>query len=218
MITPRERHHEWVLRQAEHGWRYGREANLHINVKTHPALCPFDRLSPADRAVVLANPLGAPDLVAEADDLIDALGASSSVVEAGPPRPSAEHVALQAAYDALARGICAVCDCATPQDGVEEVRLQGAVEFADGKRIIGWKGALCRAHRGEGGSISISGGVAGMNRADYERMIHPVEVEREEDGRIIAEVPAVPGAMAYGTTEAEAAAKATAIAEEVTKP
>ena len=39
-----------------------------------------------------------------------------------------------------------------------------------------------------------------------------VEVEREEDGRWLAEVPAVPGAMAYGGTPQEAAAKAEALA------
>ena len=39
-----------------------------------------------------------------------------------------------------------------------------------------------------------------------------VEIEREEDGRWIAEVPAVPGALAYGATREEAAAKAEALA------
>jgi predicted RNase H-like HicB family nuclease len=34
-----------------------------------------------------------------------------------------------------------------------------------------------------------------------------VEVEREDDGRWIAEVPALPGAMAYGATKEEAVAK-----------
>lgn len=38
------------------------------------------------------------------------------------------------------------------------------------------------------------------------------EVEREEDGRWIAEIPEVPGAMAYGETEEEAKAKAYALA------
>ena len=38
------------------------------------------------------------------------------------------------------------------------------------------------------------------------------EVEREEDGRWIAEIPEVPGAMAYGDTEEEAKAKAYALA------
>jgi len=32
-----------------------------------------------------------------------------------------------------------------------------------------------------------------------------IEVEREEDGRWIAEVTALPGALAYGASEAEAA-------------
>ena len=38
-----------------------------------------------------------------------------------------------------------------------------------------------------------------------------VEVEREEDGRWIAEVPALPGAMAYGASKAEAVAKVEAL-------
>jgi predicted RNase H-like HicB family nuclease len=39
-----------------------------------------------------------------------------------------------------------------------------------------------------------------------------VEFQREEDGRWIADITAVPGAMAYGTTREEALAKAEAIA------
>ena len=40
-------------------------------------------------------------------------------------------------------------------------------------------------------------------------------VETEEDGRHIAEVPEVPGALAYGDTAEEAATRALAIAKEV---
>jgi predicted RNase H-like HicB family nuclease len=39
-----------------------------------------------------------------------------------------------------------------------------------------------------------------------------IESEREEDGRWIAEVPALPGVLAYGATKAEAAAKVKALA------
>ena len=39
-----------------------------------------------------------------------------------------------------------------------------------------------------------------------------VESEREEDGRWIAEVPALPGAMAYGQTREQAIARAEALA------
>ena len=39
-----------------------------------------------------------------------------------------------------------------------------------------------------------------------------IEVEREEDGRWIAEVPSLLGVLAYGDTEAEARAKAQALA------
>lgn len=39
-----------------------------------------------------------------------------------------------------------------------------------------------------------------------------VELEREEDGRWIAEVPELPGVMVYGATEDEAMAKVQALA------
>jgi predicted RNase H-like HicB family nuclease len=39
-----------------------------------------------------------------------------------------------------------------------------------------------------------------------------VEVEQEDDGRWLAEVPAVPGALAYGATRAEAVGRAEALA------
>jgi predicted RNase H-like HicB family nuclease len=39
-----------------------------------------------------------------------------------------------------------------------------------------------------------------------------IETEREVDGRWIAEVPELPGVLAYGMTENEAAAKAEALA------
>ena len=38
-----------------------------------------------------------------------------------------------------------------------------------------------------------------------------IEVEREDDGRWIAEVSALPGAMAYGSTKAEAIMKVEAL-------
>ncbi len=39
-----------------------------------------------------------------------------------------------------------------------------------------------------------------------------VEIEQEEDGRFIAEVPDLPGVMAYGRDRAEAVAKVEALA------
>ncbi len=39
-----------------------------------------------------------------------------------------------------------------------------------------------------------------------------IEIEREDDGRWIAEVLEIPGALAYGQTEKEARAKAQALA------
>jgi predicted RNase H-like HicB family nuclease len=42
-----------------------------------------------------------------------------------------------------------------------------------------------------------------------------MEVEREEDGRMLASVPDLPGVMAYGANEAEAVRKVKAIALQV---
>jgi len=39
-----------------------------------------------------------------------------------------------------------------------------------------------------------------------------IEIEQEEDGRWIAEVPDLPGVMAYGQTQQEAVSKAEALA------
>jgi predicted RNase H-like HicB family nuclease len=39
-----------------------------------------------------------------------------------------------------------------------------------------------------------------------------IETEREEDGRWIAEIPALPGVLVYGQDEAEARAKAKVLA------
>jgi predicted RNase H-like HicB family nuclease len=39
-----------------------------------------------------------------------------------------------------------------------------------------------------------------------------IEVEKEEDGRWIAEVPELPGVLAYGATREEAVAKTKALA------
>ncbi len=40
----------------------------------------------------------------------------------------------------------------------------------------------------------------------------PIELDREEDGRWIAEVPTLPGVMAYGRNREEAIARAEALA------
>ena len=47
--------------------------------------------------------------------------------------------------------------------------------------------------------------------------IHPlrVELEREEDGRLLASVPELPGVMAYGKTEEEAIRKVKAVALQI---
>ena len=43
-------------------------------------------------------------------------------------------------------------------------------------------------------------------------MKYSIECEREEDGRWLAEVPELPGVMAYGATAEEAQAKAQVLA------
>ena len=42
-----------------------------------------------------------------------------------------------------------------------------------------------------------------------------MDLEQEEDGRILASVPELPGVMAYGATEEEAARKVKSIALQV---
>jgi predicted RNase H-like HicB family nuclease len=42
-----------------------------------------------------------------------------------------------------------------------------------------------------------------------------IEIERDDDGRWIAEVPALPGVLAYGETETEARARVAALASRV---
>jgi predicted RNase H-like HicB family nuclease len=44
-------------------------------------------------------------------------------------------------------------------------------------------------------------------------MKYSIECEREEDGRWLAEVPELPGVMAYGSTPEEAQAKAQVLAD-----
>ncbi len=39
-----------------------------------------------------------------------------------------------------------------------------------------------------------------------------IDIEREEDGRFIAEIVALPGVMAYGATETEAVSRVEALA------
>ena len=43
-------------------------------------------------------------------------------------------------------------------------------------------------------------------------MIFAVEIEQEQDGRWIAEIPQIPGAMAYGRTRAKAVSRVEALA------
>jgi predicted RNase H-like HicB family nuclease len=43
-------------------------------------------------------------------------------------------------------------------------------------------------------------------------MTYSIEVEQEEDGRWLAEIPGLPGVLAYGTTPQEARARVQALA------
>jgi len=43
-------------------------------------------------------------------------------------------------------------------------------------------------------------------------LTYTVEIEKEEDGRWIAEIPALPGVLVYGATRGEARAKVQALA------
>ena len=54
-----------------------------------------------------------------------------------------------------------------------------------------------------------------MNTAMVEIQPIRVEIEREDDGRILASVPDLPGVMAYGRTEDEAVRKVKSIALQV---
>jgi predicted RNase H-like HicB family nuclease len=68
--------------------------------------------------------------------------------------------------------------------------------------------AECRPH--DSGSAPLKNPLA--HRASSEqRFLMQVEVEKEEDGRWIAEVPTLRGAMAYGATKKEAVAKVEAL-------
>jgi predicted RNase H-like HicB family nuclease len=46
----------------------------------------------------------------------------------------------------------------------------------------------------------------------FPAFVMQIEIEREDDGRWLAEIPDLPRAMAYGQTQAEAVAKVKALA------
>jgi len=60
-----------------------------------------------------------------------------------------------------------------------------------------------RRDRGDGSARRANEGITAMLK---------IEIEHEEDGRWIGEVPELPGVLAYGATEAEVRAKTTALA------
>jgi len=63
--------------------------------------------------------------------------------------------------------------------------------------------------------ISVEGDAEGVSRVVDRLAGRKIEFDREVDGRHIADVPAVPGAMAYGATQLEAAKKAAEIVDAV---
>ncbi len=52
----------------------------------------------------------------------------------------------------------------------------------------------------------------GCASEDERQGIMKIELEREQDGRWIAEIPDLPGVMSYGKTKAEAVSKAESLA------
>lgn len=54
-----------------------------------------------------------------------------------------------------------------------------------------------------------------IKRIEEPSMNYTIEIEQEEDGRIIAEVMELPGVLAYGKTQKEAIAKVQALALQV---
>jgi len=54
--------------------------------------------------------------------------------------------------------------------------------------------------------------IVDISLASFVRMKFSVEVEQETDGRWIAEIAQIPGAMAYGSTREEAVARVEALA------
>jgi predicted RNase H-like HicB family nuclease len=58
----------------------------------------------------------------------------------------------------------------------------------------------------------VSGSEPFYKPAATRQIMLKIEFEKEEDGRWLAEVPALPGVMAYGATKAEAGAKIKALA------
>lgn len=50
-----------------------------------------------------------------------------------------------------------------------------------------------------------------MSVSPYHVTLYAVEVDREDDGRWIAEVPSLPGVLTYGSTRDEAMRKAQAL-------
>ena len=62
--------------------------------------------------------------------------------------------------------------------------------------------------------VAASGETVHSLCGDHDRRVRmfKIELDRENDGRWIAEVPALPGVLAYGDTEAEARAHAMSLA------
>ena len=61
-------------------------------------------------------------------------------------------------------------------------------------------------------TVCLTNGLPNTPRLSILPRMLRIETEREDDGRWIAEVPALPGVLSYGATDAEARSKATALA------
>jgi predicted RNase H-like HicB family nuclease len=72
---------------------------------------------------------------------------------------------------------------------------------------------VCHARRAAHFHVGWQSIARGRIAATVEVYMHfTIEHEREEDGRWLAEVPELPGVLAYGATEQEAIAKAQVLA------
>ena len=69
---------------------------------------------------------------------------------------------------------------------------------------------MTREVRGEGESLRFCNGL--LSARYHETMDCEIEFEQEEDGRWIAEIPSLPGVMAYGASKTEAESKVEAMA------
>ncbi len=76
-------------------------------------------------------------------------------------------------------------------------------------------GAAAEAREAGGQALDSGSGIACWPGVSAQADGMHVEVEREEDGRWLAEVPAMPGALAYGASKEEAIARVEALVRRI---